>query len=320
MDKNLKYSKKKKLDEKAIRKILNKMGIAFLSMSIITNFLPKSTYTNPGVNYNSNFVVAHAGGAMPNINGKMVKYLNCIEAFYHYYNQGTRMFEYDLCLSSDGKLIGSHHYEHLPEYNANNKILYSEYEDYKLAGLYTGITEETLLELIQTYEDCIFIIDTKEKKPIDVYDRLLKVSNQKDIEIKNNVMPLVFSEQMLNDLKERCDFQNYMLTTYKNRYSNRYINKILNQHPEVKFLHIQAFDFLKIDIDSINKKGVRVFAHMSKNYNNPLTLNYGCTGIFSNDISENEFKSKYYTVVEEKLTQKNCGFCLPKESDMFYFN
>ena len=53
-------------------------------------------------------VILHAGGGADGL-----RYLNAQETFYTYYDLGYRVFEYDLKLSSDGRLIGTHSGEHL---------------------------------------------------------------------------------------------------------------------------------------------------------------------------------------------------------------
>ncbi len=273
----------------------------FLIGAVTISFSPKDHYFNPGVNYNSNFVVAHAGGALPGNDGKLSKYLNSIDGFYYYYKNGTRMFEYDLCFTSDNKLVGTHYFEYHGDFDFDNRISYEKYNNTKIEGKYTGINEDLLLELIQLYPDCKFIVDTKEKDETKVYLRLIDLANSRNVDISNGILPFVSSTEMLDVLNKKYNFKELMFTNYKNFYNTRRLLEIIKNCEKIKYLHIFPIDFFRIDIDELNRQGIRVFAHMDHSYKLKTPLRYGCSGIFSDDISENEFKDLYYPFLAKVL-------------------
>ena len=280
------------------------ISITLYVIAVLSAILPKNKYINPGVNEKTNFVVAHAGGAMEN-GGKTKKYLNSVEGFVANYKDGTRMFEYDFVFSKEGKLVGTHKFEYLSGYSLENRIPYDQYMKTKIDGKFTGITEEKLFDLIRSYPDAQFIIDTKEKDPFLVYSRIIDLAKEKNIDISSSIIPFVFSEKMLDLLNEKYDFKEMMYSNYKNHKTTKELLNIIKDCSKIKYLHIFPYDFLFKDIDQFNKLGIRVFAHMDKSDVGRTALAYGCTGIFSDDISEKEFKQKHYSFLKSKLGCEN---------------
>ena len=314
MYKQNKYSTKKFIGENGLLKCnggktkLNKIKLCCLTMATVLvgtisiNLCPNEFYTNPGVDSQTNYVVAHAGGALE-VDGKEKKYLNSLEGFYHHYSNGTKMFEFDLVFSSDDKLVGIHKYEYHKDYNFRNPISYSEYVNTKIAGQFTGVTEENLFTLIDQYPECKFIIDTKENDELSVYKRIIDIAKNKNIDISNCVVPFVSSKEMLLNLEKIYNFNEIMFTNYKKYYSTKQLLNIIDDCKKIKYLHIFPIDFFSVDIEKINQKGVRVFAHMDKENKLRTPLKYGCTGVFSDNITENDFKKEHYEFLMNKLTK-----------------
>lgn len=308
---NSKYFKKQKYKfsgllknqdkQKELRKKVVIAGvIAIFAVSLSFSLAPRKTYANPGISSSASYVVAHAGGALE-CDGKTLNYLNSVEGFEAYYADGTRMFEYDFVFSKEGKLVATHKFEYFDNYSFKNPIPFETYAQTKIAGKFEGMTEEKLFELIKENPDCKFIIDTKEKSETKVYERIIEIAKEKEIDISKSILPFVTSREMLDDVNKMYDFDEIMLTNYKENYNTKELLNIINSCNKIKYLHIFPTDFFKIDINEINRKGVRVFAHMDKRNTARTALDYGCTGIFSDDISENNFKEKHYDFMVSKL-------------------
>ena len=297
------FKKKKFLHNEKIkwfpRKIIC-LSTCVLFMASAIKFYPNSSYTNPGVEITMNYVVAHAGGAIE-VDGKELTYLNCVEGFYQYYLDGTRFFEFDFVFSSDGKLVGSHCFEYLDGYSFKNRISYDEFKNTKIAGKFEGITEESLLNLCRLFPECKFIIDTKEKDEFSVYKRIVNLAEQQNLDISKAILPFVCSKEMLINLEKIYDFQEFMFTNYKNYYSTNQLLNLIGEFDKIRYVHVFPIDFFRVDIEKINQQRVRVFAHMDKENFLKTALDYGCTGIFSDNITENEFKKNHYDFMIKKL-------------------
>lgn len=309
--KKLKYFTKRKTEFNGFLKNQDKLGesgkkiiiaaaTAIFTISLTFSLAPRKTYVNSGISPSYSYVVAHAGGALE-VNGKTLKYLNSVEGFQKYYADGTRMFEYDLVFSKEGKLVATHKFEYFDGYSMKNPIPYETYTQTKIAGKFEGMTEDKLFEVIEENPDCKFIIDTKEKNETNVYERIVELAKEKEVDISKSILPFVTSKEMLEDINKMYDFEEIMLTNYKKNYTTRELLHIIDSCDKIQYLHIFPVDFINIDINEINKKGIRVFAHMDKRNKARTALDYGCTGIFSDDISENEFKEKHYDFMVSKL-------------------
>ena len=76
---------------------MKKLTLLLIFM-LLCSFIPTSCTQNTPPNEKKEVIaILHAGGEL---DGNT--YLNCQEAFYEYYEQGYRYFEYDFKLSSDG--------------------------------------------------------------------------------------------------------------------------------------------------------------------------------------------------------------------------
>ena len=273
--------------------------LAIACVFTVQNLMPLDFYINPGIDENTKFVVAHACGGM-NVDGKTKKYLNVVEGVDYHYAHGTRMFEVDFAFSKEGELVGTHKYEYLKGYGNNNRIGIEEYNNALILDRFHGITSQRLFELIQKYPDAKFIIDTKESDPYLIYEKLIDDANSFGVDLSGSILPFVSSKNMLERLEAAYDFEEIMFTNYKAKLNTNELLKIVEAHDKINYLHIFPTDFSRIEINEFNKRGIRVFAHMD---NGPfhVALNYGCTGIFSDDITEDAFNVKYRYVLDQKL-------------------
>ena len=269
--------------------------------SLFNCLQPPKNFINPNVSVDDYFTIAHAGGGMRNSKGTFLRYLNCEESFYNYYENGTRMFEYDLVFTLDGNLVGTHKFEYLKGYSFDRRISYEDYLETKIAGEFTGITSDKILDLIKNYPDAKFILDTKEKYEMGVYKEFIKQANEKNIDISKNVIPLVTSREMLEEIEKTYQFDEYMFSVYKNFENTKEILKIVNKAPKIKYLHIFPIDIYRLDISSINKAGIRVFAHMDNEDVFSTPISFGCSGIFTDNITENEFKETRLNKIKNKF-------------------
>lgn len=264
------------------------------------NLMPLDFYVNPGIDENTKFVVAHAGGGMT-IDGKTRKYLNVVEGVEHNYAHGTRMFEIDFAFSKENELVGTHRYEYLKGFSDKNRIGIEEYKNKLILDKFHGLTSERLFELMQKYPDAKFIIDTKENEPFLVYEKLIEDANSCGINLKESVIPFVSSKNMLEKIDAAYDFDEIMFTNYKAKLNTKRLLEIVKGNKKINYLHIFPTDLARIEVNEFNKLGKRVFAHMDNSPVFHLALDYGCTGIFSDDITEDSFNLKYRYILERKL-------------------
>lgn len=144
-------------------------------------------------------------------------YLNAQETFEYYYNMGYRYFEYDLRLSSDGRIIATHAWEHIAVSNAND-ITYEEFKEIRLDNGFTPVNEEWLVETIINYPDVRVVIDAKMDSiegDSAVLARLEALELIYNIDISQNIIPEIFSKEMCDIVKEQTSFERYLFSLYE---------------------------------------------------------------------------------------------------------
>ena len=106
----------------------------------------------------TNPLVAHALGTADGVEG-----LNCLEGFKACYDSGVRVFEADLRMTSDGRVVLRHDWiGHLPDGVDQTHIpTLEEFLAKPILGKYTPLSFHDLLLLMAQYPDICVITDTK---------------------------------------------------------------------------------------------------------------------------------------------------------------
>ena len=159
--------------------------------------------------------ILHAGGALDGMT-----YLNAQESFSFYYAQGYRYFEYDLSLSADGRLIGTHAGEHLGGLDPL-AMTYAQFKQLQLDHGFTPINEEWLIDTLRQYPDAKIVVDAKmptTEQDAEVLLRLEALQDIYGIDLSANIIPEVFSIEMWEILKDNTTFDKYVFSHYKVNY------------------------------------------------------------------------------------------------------
>lgn len=197
-------------------------------------------------------IIMHAGGG--DLENELT-YLNSIDMFEYYYNQGIRYFEYDFMYSSDNLLIGIHKWE---DY-FDNIITYEEYNNFLFNGLYKGITIYDIETLLSNYDDIYIILDTKETDVIDVYEDILDLVSPQYI---SRIIPQIYNCSMYYELENIYDFDNYIFTLYKTLESNKTILNFIKDKEDIKVVTISTVRFVTpYFINKVKDYGKEVYIH-----------------------------------------------------------
>jgi len=104
------------------------------------------------------YFIAHAGGAIGGIN-----YTNSVEAMDLSYSKGCKLFELDIVLTTDGKIVAKHDPPGITE---------AEFMSKPIAGKYTPMNMEAINDWFRKHSDAILITD-KINDPQRIYDEFL---------------------------------------------------------------------------------------------------------------------------------------------------
>ncbi len=135
-------------------------------------------------------IITHAGGGLQGMS-----YLNCKDAFSFYYDNGNRVFEYDVDLSSDGKFICSH---------SDKSISEKEHLNKKIDNRFYPISIEDCLRFIEVHKDIKVIFDCK-FNDLEPFARFIKDSLKLKEDLSRVVIQ-VFSEENIKQVRSVWDF------------------------------------------------------------------------------------------------------------------
>lgn len=241
-------------------------------------------------------IVAHAMGEVDNIS-----YTNSLEAFEYNYNNGIRIFEVDLVMTSDNHLV-LRHYWNEKELNKNNfskKLTLKEFNDSKILGKYTPIDLEKLLVLLETNKDVYFILDIKEtdrevvKRCFEYISEKLKSEN---IEIVNRLIPQVLNPEMYYDAKKIIDFPLIYYGLYTTNVKEEE-ERIINFVEKEKIFAVSMWDYSYNDkfAKRLKDLGAKIYIHTINSKEDAIKfLEKGVDGIYTDIIKKEQLKGDVY--------------------------
>jgi len=119
------------------------------------------------------FFIAHAGGAIDGYT-----YTNCLEALNLSYSKGCRLFELDLTLTTDGKIVAVHdwiNFKKITNYSGtidDTPLTEKEFLSLKIYDKYTPLNMKAINLWFRNHPDAILVTD-KINDPKRIYDDFL---------------------------------------------------------------------------------------------------------------------------------------------------
>ncbi len=226
-------------------------------------------------------VILHAGGGADGLD-----YLNAQETFELYYSLGYRYFEYDLKLSTDGRLISSHSGEYL-DCATPEQLTYEEFKALKLLNGYTPVNEEWLMQTIMEHPDVKIVVDAKMPDvagDIAVLNRIETLKSIYNYDLSANIIPEIFSKEMWECVSKTTTFEQYFFSHYKVYYS---VGMILDYFDDERIFGVAIpmwsdEDFLS-QIYRLKEAGKKIFVFTPLTTQDVATaISFGADGIYVN--------------------------------------
>lgn len=166
------------------------------------------------VNWTDSRLVVHAcGGVM--LDGEWQDPANHHEGMVASYNAGYRVFEVDLTLTSDGKLVAKH------EWTAQGGVpmTHAEWKAYKIRGQLTTMDIDDVIQAMYVNKDMVVVTDTKSHAESEAYRRtqfeeIVRAANAVDPSILQRIVPQIYQPEMLELVQGVYDFPNIIFTLY----------------------------------------------------------------------------------------------------------
>ncbi|WP_101773107.1 stalk domain-containing protein [Peptostreptococcus faecalis] len=256
-----------------------------------------------------NRYIAHALGG---IDGN--SYTNSKDALEKNYEKGIRVFEADISLSSDNKLILFHSFDkkslsnlNLPQSWAEEVPTEKEFLNQKILNKYETMNFEEIVKYMQKHKDMYLVIDLKKNDIKDVeqnYKELVKVTKKIDSSVLHRIIPQIYYEEMYKPVMNIYDFKSMIFTTY--RIEEFEVNKIVDFSYEhgIKIVAINRFKFSKELTNKLVDRGIGLYMFT---YNDEKMIS----------LLRNSYVSGFYTdfLPKEKIDRDSEGKVVIKKNN-----
>lgn len=234
-------------------------------------------------------LIAHAMG---NING--VNYTNSKEAFYNSYKKGYKVFEVDLSLTSDKKIVLWHDWkEDAGKYvkqKGKSVPTYKFFMSHKICKKYTPLSLSDLVSIMKKYPSIYVVIDSKESEYIPILKQIVKESKSNK-NILNRFIVQVYDYNQLSKIKKVYQFKNYLFTTYKlNDRSATRIGKFCKNNGIPVVGVPPKYAGQKSYVKTLKSYGLKVYTYTINQPKNAMYYkNCGIDGIYTDSITDFNF-------------------------------
>ncbi|WP_379157479.1 phosphatidylinositol-specific phospholipase C/glycerophosphodiester phosphodiesterase family protein [Paenibacillus sp. sgz5001063] len=269
------------------------MIFALISMLVITL---GDQENKPSTGFASHRIVAHAMGG---INGHA--YTNSFEAFVANYEQGSRVFEVDLLLTTDDQLVARHEWTNnmskllgqqtiLPAARQGAVQDYAHFMNSPILNIYSPLDVERILDLMQAYPDTYIVTDTKEIKPeliTQQFKLLTEAAEHRDPNLLDRVVPQIYSQDMLGVINKVHVFPEVLYTLYQSQDSDDQV---------IDFVKKSGVDITMPDtratygfVQKLKKAGARIYVHTLNDEAEIVKLSrMGVDGFYTDFVSEED--------------------------------
>lgn len=194
-------------------------------------------------------IIMHALGGIDGYD-----YTNSKEALELSIKKKRKLYEIDVNLSSDNKLVLSH----------SNKVDKSqaEFERGKTKGGFTPATLEMVLDKMEQNKDMILVTDVKGSDYTKVAEALFSEIKKRDEDIVSRVVPEIYNEATFKLTKNKFGFQKMIYTLYKDRKSDVEVVKFVKDN--LKNIPIVVMSKTRFNEKlnwQLRRMGVRTFVH-----------------------------------------------------------
>jgi glycerophosphoryl diester phosphodiesterase len=165
---------------------------------------------------------AHAMGGLT-VGGDVYTYTNTLEAFEQNWAKGYRIFEVDLILTADKRLVARHDwspslYADLGEHYPGHVPTHAEFMATKVFGKYTPLDIEHIVALMRSHPDMYIVTDTKFTDSSRVraqFGAVIKAMGKDAPTLSQRVIVQIYGESMLSRVRSVYRFKNIIYTLYR---------------------------------------------------------------------------------------------------------
>lgn len=256
---------------------------------------PPGTAPGAPADWTAHPLIAHALGG---IDGNDLT--NSSEAFEANYAKGFRVFEADLILTSDQRLVARHDWEkkqyvrfkqdgYIPNLKNTHYLTLDEFLHLPILNKYNAMSYTDLLLRMVKYPDAYLVLDTKftdERTIRKQYEQIVFEANQIDPALLERIVPQLYNQQMLKTVDAIYPFPSYIYTLYQSKDTYNQVADFVRSEPRIKAVTMAESRVTKAFIQSLSKLGVRAYVHTVNNLSTYRKYQEaGVFGIYTDFIS-----------------------------------
>jgi glycerophosphoryl diester phosphodiesterase len=226
--------------------------------------------------------VAHGLGTIGEVGATNTK-----EALERSYKKGFRLFEVDLSLTSDGKIVVFHDGKE-KEMGMENKIGDTELYEFlqkKFLDKYTVMEINELLEFMILHDDMYLVTDTKD----DQIYTLNQIKNSKVATKNPNVMdriiPQIYYQHELKEVLKIYAFPEIIYTLYRTSDTEDQVISFVKNNSEVSAITMRWNEHYNDDFfEKLKSEGVGVYVHTVYDKNKIIEFVNKGVGVYVDDF------------------------------------
>lgn len=249
--------------------------------------------------YDTDDRVMHALGGIDDIH-----YTNSKEALENSYASGNRLFECDMSMTADGKLVACHDWEFWNEnvtmetksggrYKSDYIPTLDVFMEHRFSGKYTPLSVADVVLFLKEHPDAYVITDTKCVEPEEIrmyFQELVDVARENACEeTLDRFVVQIYRGYMLGIAREIYPFPNYIFTLYYEAYKGE--EDKMQEYAE--FCMLQDIDVITMEAkyyrdelqNICSRYGIRLFVHTVNDQGELETFHEKGVGVYT-DIAD----------------------------------
>ena len=220
---------------------------------------------------------------------------NSLEAFQYNYMRGQRVFEADVQITSDGKMVLRHDWvsglgqEEAFGWTEEDSwaVTAEEFLSSPIYGKYTPLSLEDWFAIMREYPDIWFVTDTKYSNEVEAQFSLFRdtaIENGYE-DVLSRVIVQIYYKEMYDEVMKVYPFENLIWTLYYIGYPGKQEILDFMAEKEIPVLVMPSSWWYGQQEEDLKDSSIKVYVHTVNDEEEALLrLQHGVSGIYSDDI------------------------------------
>ena len=220
---------------------------------------------------------------------------NSLEAFQYNYMRGQRVFEADVQITSDGKMVLRHDWvsglgqEEAFGWTEEDSwaVTAEEFLSSPIYGKYTPLSLEYWFAIMREYPDIWFVTDTKYSNEVEAQFSLFRdtaIENGYE-DVLSRVIVQIYYKEMYDEVMKVYPFENLIWTLYYIGYPGKQEILDFMAEKEIPVLVMPSSWWNGQQEEDLKDSSIKVYVHTVNDEEEALLrLQHGVSGIYSDDI------------------------------------